>query len=151
MCDSATSRLAQRFTDRSLPCEEWTHEAHLRVGLWHVVRYGETEALDRLRRCIRSYNGVCGIANTDTSGYHETTTRFYVKLIAHFCETRGADDPIESLAEELIAALGDRRLPFDYYSRQRLMSVEARRGWLEPDLRPMPSAQQPFSTSTTGC
>lgn len=139
MSESFTDRLAREFTDRSLPCEEWTHEAHLRVGLWHVVRYGETEALDRLRRGIRSYNGVCGVENTDTSGYHETTTRFYVKLIGHFLATRDTGEPIDSLSHDLISALGDKQLPFDYYSRERLMSVEARRAWLEPDLRPMPS------------
>ena len=42
-------------------------------------------------------------------------------------------------SESLIASLGDRDLPLRYYSRERLMSVAARTGWLEPDLSPLPA------------
>ena len=34
-------------------------------------------------------------------------------------------------------ALADRSLPLEFWSRERLMSDEARHGWLEPDLRPL--------------
>jgi hypothetical protein len=37
--------LVRRFAERSLPKAEWTHAAHLAVGLWHVSRYGRDEAL----------------------------------------------------------------------------------------------------------
>jgi hypothetical protein len=46
--------------------------------------------------------------------------------------------PIDELAADLIGLLGDNRAPLDYYSPERLMSVEARRGWVEPDLTPLP-------------
>ena len=39
-------RLVVRFADCSLPCAEWTHGAHLTVGLWHAWRYPANEALD---------------------------------------------------------------------------------------------------------
>ena len=32
-------RLVARFLDCSLPCPEWTHRAHLTVGLWHAREY----------------------------------------------------------------------------------------------------------------
>jgi hypothetical protein len=123
--------------ERTLPKSEWTHEAHLRVGLWHVVHHGPAAALELLRARISAYNVSVGTLNTDTSGYHETITRFYVMVIERFLsdEDRAAD--LDQLAGRLIAALGDRRLPLRHYSEQRLFSVVARHSWVDPDLRPI--------------
>ena len=48
----------------------------------------------------------------------------------------------ERAAAELVAAvnalltseIGDRQWPLCFYSQERLFGVEARRGWVEPDL-----------------
>jgi hypothetical protein len=45
--------LAQRFAALTLPKPEWTHAAHLAIGLWHASRYGRDDALARLRSGIR--------------------------------------------------------------------------------------------------
>lgn len=138
-----TERVARGFLDRTLPKAEWNHEAHLRVGLWHLLRYPPAESLDRLRAGIRSYNEATGVANTPTSGYHETTTRLYVLLIADFVGSRDPSGDLDELAAELIATIGDRGLPFRYYSEKHLMSTEARRRWVEPDLEPLPPVSGP--------
>lgn len=130
-------RLAAAFQDRTLPKAEWTHAAHLRVGLWHLLRYPAPEAMDRLRDGISEYNQAVGVTNTDTTGYHETVTRFYVGVIARFVATADRTRPADELADELVRDWGDRELPFRYWSRERFNSVEARRGWVEPDLRPL--------------
>jgi hypothetical protein len=135
--ESEVDRLAAAFLALTLPKAEWTHEAHLRVGLWHVVRFGADEALDRLRRGIRAYNESIGGINSDSSGYHETITRFYVWRIGRFIESADKSRPLDELAAELIATHGDRELPFRYWSKKRLMSKEARLGWVEPDLGPL--------------
>ena len=132
---SETTRIAQAMVACTLPKSEWTHHAHLRAGLWHVLEFGPDEALRLLRERIARYNISVGGANTDASGYHETLTRFYVELIARFVREHGADTPIDELAEALIDCYGDRELPLRFYSRARLFSVEARRQWVEPDLQ----------------
>lgn len=135
-----TEALVAAFLDRTLPKVAWTHMAHLRVGLWHVRRFGEKGALARLRDGIRVYNEAVGTANTDSSGYHETVTVFYVRVIADFVEREQEAAAIadEALEARLIAARGARELPLEYYSRDRLFSIEARRGWVTPDLKPLP-------------
>lgn len=135
-----TSSIAREFCDSTLPKEQWTHEVHLRVGLWHLLHYSSLEALVLLRERIRQYNVVCGVANTETSGYHETITQFYVRLISHFLEGQNVSRPVDQLAEALLEKWGDRKLPFIFYSKERLMSKEARQRWVEPDLAPMPRA-----------
>jgi phosphoribosylanthranilate isomerase len=130
---SHTTRLVAAFLDRTLPKAAWTHEAHLRVGLWHLQRYGAAEALDRLRTAISAYNVAVGGENTDSGGYHETITRFYVERVASFLSAAPMTDSIDALGDALIARHGDRELPLRYWSKERLMSTEARRTWVEPD------------------
>lgn len=132
-----TERIARGVIDRTLPKAEWTHHAHLRAGLWHVIEHGPIVALELLRARISSYNESVGTANTDTSGYHETITRFYVIVIDRFLSTADRSLGLDALARQLIDAYGDRRLPLHHYSESRLFSPVARRSWVEPDLRPV--------------
>ena len=66
------------------------------------------------------------MANTDSSGYHETITRFYVFRIGQFLASADRRRSLDHLADELIRLLGDQQAPLRHYSRQRLMSPEAR-------------------------
>src|SRR5450432_3825523 len=61
-----TDRLVQQFIARTLPKTEWTHHAHLRVGLWHALRHPDDVALNLLRERIRAYNEATGVANTSS-------------------------------------------------------------------------------------
>ncbi len=126
----------REFEELRLPKVRWTHHAHLVVGLWYVTRYPEDQALDVLRRRIRAYNEAVGTPNSDTGGYHETLTRLFVRGIAAHQAGHGAESLAESLARLLRSPLGRKEWPLTLYTRDRLFSVEARRGWVEPDLVP---------------
>jgi hypothetical protein len=134
---SLTVQLVEAFTSCTLPKDEWTHHAHLKVGLWHLLHYSPSESIERLRQGIKRYNVACGIENTESQGYHETITQFYVWLINQFIQQVDCLQSIDALADELINRYGDKLLPFSYYSRDRLMSKTARLEWVEPDLTPL--------------
>ena len=132
------SDLAARFTALTLPKEEWTHAAHLTVGLWHVDRYGAAEALTRLRSGIRRLNESHGNVNTPTSGYHETITAAYVTLLAAYLDACPPGLSLAARVERLLAGpLAARDMLFTFYTRERLMSTDARARWVEPDLGPL--------------
>lgn len=132
-----TERIVQGLIERTLLKSEWTHQAHLRAGLWHVLHHSDEVALQLLRQRISAYNDATGVANTASSGYHETITRFYVHVIRTFVRSADARRPIDELAEELIARFGDRELPLRYYTQPRLFCATARFSWMEPDLKPL--------------
>jgi len=137
-----------------VPRGEWTHAAHLAVGLWHVDRYGAGEALVRLRDGIRRLNESHGTVNSATSGYHETVTRAYVELIAVFCATCPAGLPLSDRVALLLGSpLADRAVLLRFYSRDRLMSGDARAHWVEPDLAPLrPGAlEAPSAGASAAC
>jgi hypothetical protein len=130
--------LVRRFAECSLPKAEWTHAAHLAVGLWHVSRYGRDEALARLRGSISRLNESHGTINSATGGYHETVTRAYVQLLAAFAARHEAMTDAQRVTTLLADPLADKQALLRFYSRQRLESSTARLGWAEPDLEPLP-------------
>jgi hypothetical protein len=129
--------LVSRFVECTLPCAEWTHRAHLTVGLWHAREYSPDEALARMRAGILRYNTTCQVPNTPTRGHHETITRFYMTVLTrHLTEQIDTSD-WTAVTNRALELFGARDLPFEYYTRERLMSSEARAEWREPDLRPL--------------
>jgi hypothetical protein len=132
--ESATDvdALVEAFEACTLPREEWTHAAHITVAVWCLMRDGVEAGSERVRVGIQRYNASQGIVTRpDGGGYHETLTRFYLWAVE-----RHLHEAVALLAAECVARLDDRELPFRYYSRERLMSSEARMGWLAPDLQP---------------
>jgi|SRR5436190_539150 len=131
--------LAERFAAAAISAAEWTHQTHLVMGAWHVARFGPDEALLRLRAGIRALNAAHGTVDSDTRGYHETITCAYVRLLGAFLTSRPAREAIDATVAALLASpLAAREALTRHYSRERLFSVAARRGWVEPDLAPLP-------------
>lgn len=115
----------------TLPQAAWTHAAHVAIGACYTVRFGSL-ALDRIRAGILRYNAAVGVANTDTSGYHETLTRFWATVIAE--AVRGSTDEWQAACLAVDRFGGDRDLHARHYSFDVVRSVEARRRWIPPDL-----------------
>jgi hypothetical protein len=69
--------------------------------------------------------------------YHETLTRFWVKLVAH---TRSTEDGGSDFSAHLARypVLLNKQAPENHYSRALLGSPGARIAFAELDLRPMP-------------
>ena len=88
---SEVESLANRFEALSLTRAEWTHRAHLTMALWYRSRLEHDEALATVRRGILRLNETLGIVSTPTSGYHETITRFYMRMVGGFVESDLAD------------------------------------------------------------
>jgi hypothetical protein len=133
---SEMKNLIAAFNNCTLPRCEWHHVAHLTVALWYLSQYKEQEAINRLRQGIQQYNAAVGIKTTKESGYHATITLFWIQIVHHYLLAAVARNSLLELANGLIQTYGDKNLPLKYYSRDLLMSWEARSHWIEPDLKP---------------
>lgn len=134
---SALDDLVLSFQGQTLPKADWTHGAHLAVGLWHVARFGPGEALDRLRTGIRRLNEAHGVVNSDTSGYHETITRAYVILLSQWREAHQLERTDDLVAPLRASAIAAPDVLLHFYSREHLFSPRARAEWVEPDRLPL--------------
>ncbi len=132
-------KLINGFNNCNLPKEEWTHEAHLIGGLWMLAQFGDG-ALDEMRTRIRRFNESVGGVNDDQNGYHETLTVFWLWAIKEmFADENGKLHWNQDALDDLLfdETLADRNLWSEFYTKDRMMSVEARRGFVAPDLRAM--------------
>lgn len=58
-----------------------------------------------------------------------------VRILPPQPEVRGEKFSALTIFNELLKRCGRSELPFEYYSRERLLSPEARATWVEPDLQ----------------
>ena len=139
LTDEVVAHVGEGLLARTLPREEWTHEAHLAATTYLVLKHPGINLDTNIRSIISSYNESVGGTNSDTEGYHDTITHAYLRGIRLFLAEADTSRPIHELANELLMSpMGRRDWPLRFWSKDLLMSVEARRGWVEPDLVPMP-------------
>ena len=123
----------------SLPSEAWTHEAHLGACLWLLTERPDVDVDAEIAGIIRRFNESVGGVNDDRQGYHDSITRAYVAGVRWFLSETTETELAARVNAMLLSDVGRRDWPLRFYSRDRLFSVEARRGFVEPDLAPLPA------------
>ena len=131
--------LGTRFAAGTLPRAEWTHAGHMAAALW-VMRYRpDLDAAADMPAMIRAHNEAVGTVNDDHGGYHETITLASIRALKGVLDANPPGMPLYKIVNALMgSSLSDPNWLLEYWSRERLMSVEARREWREPDLKPLP-------------
>lgn len=137
--DAEIIAIGEGVVARTLPKAAWTHAAHFAVAVWLIVGQSELVAERDMPGLIRAYNTATGVANTDSEGYHETITLASLRATRVFLAGLPAGTALFAACNALLATeVGRRDWLLAYWSRERLFSVEARRGWVEPDLATLP-------------
>jgi hypothetical protein len=127
MIDAKILTLVDRLERCLLAKEEFHHRDHLTVAVVYLYVCDLEMAMDRMRSSLRrfaAHHGVTGL-------YHETLTRFWLlqvekRLDRNLC--------LEQAVGKVREQLNDKNLVFEYYSRERIESKEAKESWLSPDL-----------------
>ena len=140
--DSEIRALGEGLLACALPREAWTHEAHLGACLWLLSERPDIDVDAEIGGIIRRFNESVGGVNDDTQGYHDSITRAYVAGVRLFLSETTATSLVERVNAMLLSDVGRRDWPLRFYSRELLFSVPARRGFVEPDLMPVPVAHK---------
>jgi hypothetical protein len=128
MTDAEILTLVDRLERCLLGKEEFHHRDHLAVAVVYLYSADLETATDRMRASLKrfaAHHGVSGL-------YHETLTRFWLRQVEMRLD-RGQclRDSVRNIQEQL----SDKNMAFEYYSRERINSQEAREKWVEADLR----------------
>ena len=126
--------IVDKFNSQTLTKEKWTHEAHLTVASWYCKSYDMPKALDLLLYHIKICNISVGTPNSDTQGYHETLTRFWLIIAANYVCLNQEKSFYETADTFENSDWENRNLALVFYSKEILFSIEARQNWVEPDL-----------------
>jgi hypothetical protein len=128
MTDAEILTMVDRLERCLLGKEEFHHRDHLAVAVVYLHAADLEMAMDRMRASLKRFAGHHGV----TGLYHETLTRFWLRQVEmRLDRSLCLWDSVRSVQEQL----SDKNLAFEYYSRERLESQEAREKWIEPDLR----------------
>ena len=130
--------LIDAFESLSLDRDAWVHRSHLRVAVIYLGRFGFDGALEHMRQRIQSFNRAKDIKDSKTTGYHETLTVAWLRVIADALDvmSRPPANSIEFLRQN--QQLLDKTLLRRHYSSDRMLTDEAKRQFVEPDLEPLP-------------
>jgi hypothetical protein len=121
--------LLQAFISTTLPADQFHHEQHVRVAWLFVRRHGMPAAIGEFSDAIKRFAAAKGAHGL----YHETITWAFLLIIAE----RQAREPHEGWAA--FAAANPDLMTWKpsvlerYYSKEFLMSDEARRSFVMPD------------------
>ena len=135
MSEKEILALVEGFRKCTLPPSLWTHQAHLVTGLWFNYNYSPLEALCYLRSGIIAYNLSSGGENTPEKGYHETLTIFWNKVLSKYVASHRSESLEELINKFFLSSWCAKDLPFKYYRRETIFSVNARAAWIEPDIQ----------------
>lgn len=144
--DAEVARIGEGLLSCTLPRTNWTHEAHLAATTYLLLRRPEVDLDRELPGVIRRYNESVGGVNSETEGYHETITRVFLHGVRLFLSKADLQEPLWKLVNALLLSpMGLRDWPLRFYSRTRLLSVEARLKFITPDIAELPA---PVSSSS---
>ncbi|HKV29464.1 MAG TPA: hypothetical protein VJT14_00440 [Candidatus Dormibacteraeota bacterium] len=131
---AADEEFLAAFEAGKIANQDFHHRDHLRLAWIQIHRLGVDRAADTVAGAIRRFAAHHGHGNR----YHETMTRFWVRVVG-----MGITRHPTLSFDDLLAAephLLDKNLPYRHWSRELMASDEARRQWTEPDVRLMPAS-----------
>lgn len=127
----------QQFENCTFPFDQWHHRAHVKLAYLYAVRFGLETASQKLRDGIRAYNTTNGVEDAPTSGYHETMTQAWLRIIDATAQIYGQ----RATADEFVdfhPQLGQKKILRLFYSPELFMSLRAKHEFAEPDLTSLP-------------
>jgi hypothetical protein len=127
------------FEAGTWPFEKWHHREHIRAAYLYLCQLPYPEALERMRSGIKAFNIAHKVPERPDRGYHETITHAWMRLTHQALLESGKTVSSEAfLSRHPVLTSKDSLLI--HYTKDRLMSAEARRQFIDPDIKPLPEA-----------
>lgn len=140
-CDEELTALVRAFETCEISREAWDHAGHIAVALVYAIDLGEDAGTERMRSALLHFAKVNNIIPSPGRGYHETLTRFWMRMVTVVASELDSSEPLYARANAAIERLSDKNVAKRYYSPELLASDEARNGFVLPDLAELPVPQ----------
>ena len=121
------------FENGTIARAAWRHAEHLTVALYYLRHHDFDSAAGKMRDGIFNLLKAFEVDLKKEMPFHETLTVFWLRTVAGFAKSKNGASFVET-CNELIEKF-DKNFPLEFYSRELLFSDEARRNFVEPDLK----------------
>ena len=120
--------------------EEFHHREHVKVAYLYLRRHPLDDAIAKVRSGLQALAVAWGAPMDDLEkGYHETITQAWVRLVHLTLDDHGSSESADAFCDQQPNLMQKTYLQ-SFYSRERLTTWEAKRGFVEPDLAPFSKA-----------
>ena len=125
------TELLNAFENQSISNDDWSHEYHIRIAAIYLMLNDFETALIKVKAGIKKLNAVNEVPDSQFRGFHETLTIGWLKLVSSLLYKSKTDSSLELIEKN--KDLLNPRLLNEYYSTDKLMSLEAKASFIEPD------------------
>jgi hypothetical protein len=123
--------VVRRFETCSYTPEEFVHARHLTVAAWCFATLESDAAREKMRTGLRRF-----IAHHGKNGYHVTITEFWLERVGKLVAgLREREEGLVPLVNSVVERFRDKNLIYEFYSRERIASTEAKAARIEPDIK----------------
>lgn len=116
----------------------WTHRCHIRLARLMLQGRRFDEALNMTRSGIQKLNARHQTPEGLERGYHETVTHAWLKIVAATMKHHGHESDSRAFCDKHPQLMSSKLLRL-YYTRERIITLEAKREFVEPDIAPLPT------------
>jgi len=131
--DEEVRELVRAFEEATIPPSQFHHCAHIAVALTYLSEAPLDDATVRMRETLQRFTQHHGV-----NVYHETVTRFWMKLLDHLATTHYRDMPLWRRINLIVERWAVTDPVAAHYSRDVISSRAARESWINPDRLPLP-------------
>ena len=112
--------------------DDFHHQQHLVVAASYLESLPMTEATSKMRAALFRF---LDHHEVDKQKYNETLTVFWLEMVALQLKKSPASAPLVEKCNAVISVLSNAKLALEFYSADRLWSDEARKRFVDPDLK----------------
>ncbi|MBT8142583.1 MAG: hypothetical protein KJO88_09470 [Gammaproteobacteria bacterium] len=123
------------FESQCISNDDWSHEYHIRIAAIYLIHNDFKSALNKVKDGIKKLNATNDVPESQFRGFHATLTVGWLKVVATKLQTSKSKSSLELI--ETCPELLDPRMLNEFYTTERLMSLEAKARFVEPDLKPL--------------
>jgi hypothetical protein len=131
--DEEVRNLVRAFEEATISPSHFQHCAHIAVALTYLSEAALDDATVRMRQTLQNFTQHHGV-----NVYHETVTRFWMKLLDHLATTHYRDVPLWRRINLIVERWTLTDPVAAHYSRSVISSHAARESWIAPDKLPLP-------------
>lgn len=125
------------FESCALAPEQWGHREHIRMAFLYAAEHLFASAVNCMRVSLQAFNAAKHVSESLERGYHETITVAYMRLVADSRRRNGPFADSEAFCPRHPELL-DKRALRKFYSPERIMTWEAKRRFVAPDVADLP-------------
>src|SRR5262249_40915156 len=136
--DAPDDAFLAEFEGGEIPPTCWNHRCHVRMAWLYLCRLPLDQTVEKVRAGLLRLNATHKVPDELERGYHETVTQAWMRIVQAAMRHHGACEDSRAFCAAQPHLMCNALLRL-YYTRGRIITAEAKKAFVEPDIAPLPA------------